>query len=201
MKKIKKTRGYGVYLGKARDGSQQRWESGTCLIRRGEFLRLRRGGWGGRSCVFVRSQAHEFKLCGEIRAMRWLLCLRQRCFKRYRMMVRVCHAFSNNGTPHNTRKQMQSRAILDGGCFDWESGGARRGCVLGVCRASCAMRALPRCDVIDSESFDSHINSSCSTLISSNKTIILFLNWFDSWLCSSGERCWTMCPHRDSGSG
>lgn len=94
-----KTRGYGVYLGKAWDRSQQWWESGTCLIRRGEFLRLQGGGQAagrGRSCVFVRSQAHEFKLCGEITAMRWLLCLRQRCFKkkkenkRYRMMARVC---------------------------------------------------------------------------------------------------------------
>lgn len=65
-------------VGKPLDGSQQWWEFGTCLIRAGRFLRLQ-GVW---VCVSVRWRAHEFQLCGEIRAMRWLSCLRQRDSKK-----------------------------------------------------------------------------------------------------------------------
>lgn len=85
------------------------------------------------------------------------------------MIARVCHAFSNNSTPHNTRKQMQSQVILDGGCLIGRVAARGEG-VFGVfavpvvrCERSLGAMSLTANHFfyfLFLESFDSCINSS-----------------------------------------
>lgn len=75
--------------------------------------------------------------------------------------------FSNNSRPHNTRKQMQSQVILDGGCLIGRVAARGKGVfwafavpVVRCERSLGAMSLTFFVFVFFLESFDSHINSS-----------------------------------------